>query len=280
MPCALYTTHMNARIVILLLACLLAGAPALAEDASTTASTTPQLQAGFAPALWLSVTDLTDGDSVKVYTVVYDASTRSIEGDVIFMVDGSAIGTTHFSLAAGASGIESVAWKARAGTHAFTASVENAIEKGSKEPASIENLKAGPVSVTVEDAPPPSRAVAAATAAAHSVSRAVEAATPVVSSVVTAATNMTESVRTAGADYLAGKMHDGAGTSSGQVLGAETYRGEDGPADAGTGSTIAHRAYAALYTVFASPALFYFIAIVLLLAFFWFIARRFSSRAA
>ena len=58
--------------------------------------------AGFAPgSLWLSKTEAKAGETLKIFTVVYDSGLSPIEGDVVFTVDAKNAGTRHFKLNAG-----------------------------------------------------------------------------------------------------------------------------------------------------------------------------------
>ena len=262
-----------ARVAIAILCVALFGAGFARADAANDAP------AGFAPSLWISQSSVTEGDRVKIYATVYDSGDEAIRGTVVFLADGSAIGSQPFSLAAGASSIVSAEWKASAGTHALKARIDGPVGKDSGQPLALADATSD-VSVTVADAPPPTKAQAVANAAG----KAVDAATP---AVITAAKTIlagTESARQAGADYFAAQLADadapsGTSTDSSAVLGTSTYRAPAQTASAAA-SGFMRSLNRALFAVFASPGLFYFALIAILLLFFWLIGRRFGSRNA
>ncbi|MCR4325922.1 MAG: hypothetical protein NUV59_03950 [Patescibacteria group bacterium] len=112
--------------------------------------------AGFAPGgVWLSKTSLTAGDTVRIYTVVYDSTDSPIGGSVSFLVDGDTIATQSFELGAGETKIKSAEWKASAGTHEISASLSDVIDKDTGEALPLEKTTAGSVSITVIEPPPP-----------------------------------------------------------------------------------------------------------------------------
>src|SRR5512141_2341625 len=84
------------------------------------------IPAGFAPgALWLSKTEASAGETIKVFTVLYDSSANPLEGDLDFIVDGDSIQTLHFKLGAGESQMLSADWVAEEGVHTFSAALNN-----------------------------------------------------------------------------------------------------------------------------------------------------------
>jgi hypothetical protein len=247
--------------------------PLIAAAAASTTS------AGFAPSLWLSKAALTEGDAVKVSTTVYNATSEAIDENVSFLVDDAVIGAKPVSLAAGASAIVSIDWKAAPGTHSLSARITDATGKTTGGPVAVADATAA-VEVAVASAPPPPAALAAAGAAANALGDALSDAAPTVLVAAKAVADATESVRAAGEEYFAAKagISDGGATTAGAVLGAETQRAETGSPAASAGS--GQSTYRALYRVFASPALFYPVLLVLLLALLWFVVRRLSRSDA
>lgn len=248
------------------------------------ADTQGSAPAGFAPSLWLSQSSIQDGETVKVYTAVYDATPDAIQGTVVFMVDGASITSKPFNLAAGANSVLSADWKATAGKHALSARIDSPTGGSSKQPVQVADTAAD-VSVTVADPPPPSKASAAAHTAATAASSAASTAGPVIASAGQTILNATEAVRQAGVDYFASQLADDAASStattsvaSGAVLGTTTYRAPAATTTAKNG--FMQSVDRAFLMLFSSPALFYLALIVLLLLFFWFIKRRFSSDRA
>lgn len=146
---------MKRFLVELLCVILVAPAFAFASD----------MPAGFAPgAVWLSKTALEDGQSVQFYTVLYDSASDAIAGNVSFLVDGSSISSQPFELAAGTTKIVSTTWKAAAGVHSITASLDGVVNKDTGEALMLGSTQAAPVSIEVASPPPPPAAMQALSA--------------------------------------------------------------------------------------------------------------------
>ena len=74
------------------------------------------VRAGFpSQPLWLSSEQATAGDSVTIFTVLYNESEKTVGGNLVFTVDGQRITSLTFSLDAGKSSLESAQWKATNG---------------------------------------------------------------------------------------------------------------------------------------------------------------------
>ena len=172
--------------------------------------------AGFAPgSLWLSSTHVVVGDSVKVYTVLYDSTNAPIEGDVQFDVDAKPLQTNHFSLQAGQTQVVSADWTASAGQHTFSASLKNI----TGVPAVAE---ATTNTVTISIAAPVS---APTTQLADSVSSITS--NPSMQNVVGGAIANAEGVRLATAAFFADQLAKATSTApSGEVLGTTTINSE------------------------------------------------------
>src|SRR3989344_5149650 len=169
----------------LLLLCMMSYALPLVVFASAAA--------GFAPgSLWLSKTEAKAGETLKIYTVVYDSSASSIEGDVVFTVDAKDAGTQHFKLNAGETQIVSSDWKAVAGTHTFGASLKNI-----SGAADIANMQTNPVNITIADAPP--SPIAQYT---DVVTNIIASSSPTVQNIFQAVASTTEGLRQAGVEWL------------------------------------------------------------------------------
>jgi hypothetical protein len=82
---------------------------------------------GFAKSsLWLSRTEITEGDSATLYASLSNAAQEELKGAVIFSDDGEEFGRTAISLAPGEGRIVQVSWKpAESGTHSLTAVLSN-----------------------------------------------------------------------------------------------------------------------------------------------------------
>ena len=241
------------------------------------------LPAGFAPGpLWLSAGEITAGDSVQIYTVVYDSSTQAIEGAVTFLVDGTPIGSAPFELDPGRTSIESMLWKATEGTHSIEARVDTVIDQDSKQAQTLTRATTGTISVVVS--PPKVTAPAAEPIILASTSSSIAAvvtslasSSPLVGSVTSSVGAFTESIRASGEAFLLSKTNVERSPSGaeGVVLGASTETGEasEGKAQA-TEPSIIERAAKALLPLFAYPAIFYPILFLILIVLFVLIARR------
>lgn len=183
-----------------LLASLLGtSAPALAAEL---------LPAGFAPGtLWISKTNLAAGDNAIFYTVLYNSSSGTVAGNVVFTLDNAALGTQHVSLAAGASQIVSLPWAATTGSHTALATFESDASS-----SLLAGTTTSTLALTVAAPPPPSPAVAAAASAASGVLGAVQSAR-------TAAIDGIQKILAA--DSTANASSTG---SKGEVLGVSDYR--------------------------------------------------------
>ena len=83
------------------------------------------LEAGFPPqSVWVSNTKATAGDTVEIFTVVYNGSGEKLSGTVVFTVNGEKIGAKEFELAEGTSALVSAEWKASSGEHRIAAALE------------------------------------------------------------------------------------------------------------------------------------------------------------
>src|SRR3989338_5431696 len=196
----------------LLLLCIMSYALPLVVFASAAA-------AGFAPgSLWLSKTEAKAGETLKLYTVVYDSSPSSIEGDVVFTIDAKNIETKHFKLNAGETQIVSADWRAAAGTHTFGASLKNV-----SGTTGIANTQTNLVNITIADAPP--SPIAQYT---NVVTNIIASSSPAVQNVFQTVASTTEGLRQAGVEWLNKALFTdqslaaSAGRPNPEVLGAST----------------------------------------------------------
>ncbi len=248
---------------------------ALADDSG--------LAAGFAPGpLWLSKNAPVEGETVHIYTVVYDSSPTPIEGSVTFLVDGTSIGSSPFTLEAGATSVKSVDWVAREGGHSVSASVASAVNKSSKEPAVLTNASTTIVAITVSPAPPKPAALQAIDTA----SSALVSAAPIAMNAAQGLLGATENLRKSGEEFLESKLPgsgsvdetDASTTAPGQVLGVETYRAPPAATSADSGTSnrrggIWQTIAKVLLPVFRYPALFYPFFAILLLIILWIVSK-------
>ena len=201
----LYTDDMNR--LALSIATLLIPFSAFAAD----------IPAGFAPnSIWVSSTKVTEGDTINLFTAVYNSSDVSISADADFAVDGKTVGTKHFALKAGETQIQSVPWQAQSGSHAISAQIENVSSDGGTGDVSLINRTTDTITIDVAKAPPPPAIVQAAKDTAQAVQSGIAASAPIVSGTATMFENLRKNAVTSLEDTLA------KDNASGKVLGTST----------------------------------------------------------
>ena len=135
-----------------------------------------EINAGFpSQPLWVSKTNATAGETISLFTAVYNGDNEKLLGTVAFTVDGERVGGKDIAIEGGASELISVEWRAIAGEHSIAAMIEGtSIAIAQKETVAI--------TIAVAEAPPtPLRD--AATAASEILAGATRAAAPVISNV-------------------------------------------------------------------------------------------------
>lgn len=111
------------------------------------------IPAGFAPSsIFASETDIAAGDTISLFTVLYNSSPDDVSGDVVFTVDGEEVGSKQFSLSAGQTATESVSWTATEGSHTASAKLANTVSSSGMGTPFL-NADAGTITLTVT--PPP-----------------------------------------------------------------------------------------------------------------------------
>ena len=178
------------------------------------------LPAGFAPgSVWLSKTDIEAGQSVQLYTVLYDSTDVAIAGNVSFLVDNFTVSSQPFELTAGSTKIVSAVWKATEGKHTVSAALDGVINKDTGEALMLSSSAAAPVSIVVASPPPPpviAQAVSAATDA-------VQQGAPAVIAAAQSAYNSLEYLRENAVKALEGQIAASESTRpSRQILGTST----------------------------------------------------------
>lgn len=234
---------------------------------SARAETVP---AGFPQSsVWLSKTNLTTGDGATIYTVVYNSSTSSLQGTVVFLVDGKPVGTRPWSAAPGTTEVLSQTWAATEGEHAITAKIEGLTGSATQ----LSQLTTSTTTVSVAPAPAPSELVTDTQVAVDTITATLGDTAPIVADVASTTSNIAEDVR----ESIVGVLTDLASTTApkakGEVLGAEDYQaqGETAPKKNITdqifdgGKQALHGVLTALLYVAKSPLWFYLAVLVLLI---------------
>jgi len=173
-----------------------------------------EISAGFATqSIWISRTHVIAGDSVNIFTVLYNSSEDPIRGEVIFTVDNSSIGTKEFTLKAGETQTFALPWVAKAGDHSISARIENTLVADTNTRTSLLNHATGNITVSVEAPPPPSPSVQVLNSVATAVLAGVASSTPAVKSALTSLYETTESMRKQAKSALEQQITGGALTS-------------------------------------------------------------------
>src|SRR3990167_7196416 len=208
------------------------------------------VQAGFpSQPLWLSAEHVVAGETVTIFTVLYNESEKTVGGNLVFTVDSQRIASQAFSLDAGKSGIQSAQWKATAGSHTISALIENASDTGLEQTVTLSNENAGSISLAVAEPPPPSAVVQAVSTVSNIAGSIASTSLPLITSAVESVYGATETFRTNAVSYFKeraeGAMIDlrnqslvTSGEPRGKVLSAETESASDGTSNvAGFAST-------------------------------------------
>lgn len=238
------------------------------------------VSAGFpAQPLWLSEDSVMAGDSVGIFTVLYNESTTSIRGSVIFSVDSTQVGTVDFTVDPGKNEVLSTNWDATAGTHSVAAAIAQATDANAQN-VSLASGEAATLKVDVASPPPPSQAEQNAAAVSGVVNSFVASSTPALSNAAQGAFALTEQVRQGAINYLESQLSALGTTSSpdsqGQVLGVSTYRAPvdtSAPAAPSWWTMFVREFYTVALMVARSVALFYPLLAVIIFGAFYMLIR-------
>ena len=187
-------------------------------------SNASSIPAGFAShPIWLSKQSAGDGDSVRIFTVAYNSATSSITGTVHYLVDGKDIGTSNVSLNAGETKVQSLAWRATAGSHTLQAAFEN-------PSLPLDNATTDSVSISVTSPLPPPAYIQAMQNVAQTASAVAASTTPIISSITNNIVTTSEALRNAGENYINDSLASDTATTTiaakklkkGSVLGTST----------------------------------------------------------
>jgi hypothetical protein len=237
------------------------------------------LPQGFAPAsLWLSTTEATAGETIKVYSVLYNSSAVVFEGDIDFTADAESIQTLHFKLSPGETQIFSADWSAIAGEHAFSAQLKNIPSASVGGPTVTNTIKIAVATST------PSIAQTYLDAA----NNLLASTSPGLASFASSVASTTESWRQSGVDWLAKALYTDqsiasssdepvADSNKGLVLGTSTYSGS-GEAAGGIWSTLKRAALTVLLYIFNIRILFYLSLLLVLYVLYKVIRALFTLR--
>lgn len=119
------------------------------------ASEPPIKNAGFVPAnIWYSKDPFFAGETIRIYTIIFNGSTYDLSGTVEFLDNGAPIGKTDFSLSSGGRVRDVwVDWKALEGKHVIMARIVGAsasVAGGAKRTIVLENTDTGKSERTID----------------------------------------------------------------------------------------------------------------------------------
>lgn len=115
----------------------------------------PLKNAGFLPSnIWYSRNPFFSGDSIRIYTIIFNGSSEDLVGVVEFLDNDTLIGKTDFSLASGGRARDVwVDWVAKDGKHAITARLSGVYAVGTggkKRPILLENIETAKNELTID----------------------------------------------------------------------------------------------------------------------------------
>src|SRR3989338_2896732 len=158
---------------------------------------TVNLRAGFAQsAIWMSRSHVVAGESVNIFTVLYNSSENSISGDVVIEVDGSPLGAKNFTLASGETQVVSLPWIAKVGSHALSARMEKVLDAKTNASAVISDKTTGSITVSIASPPPPTPAEQVLNTVTSAIQTGFASTAPAVISAANTVYNAAESLRT------------------------------------------------------------------------------------
>ena len=119
------------------------------------ASEPPIKNAGFVPAnIWYSKDPFFAGNTIRIYTIIFNGSAYDLSGTVEFLDNGASIGKTDFSLSSGGRVRDVwIDWKALDGKHTITARIVGASAStagGAKRTIALENTDTGKSERTID----------------------------------------------------------------------------------------------------------------------------------
>lgn len=112
------------------------------------AADAPIKNAGFVPAnIWYSKDPFFAGETIRIYTIIFNGSEHDLEGTVEFLDNGVSVGKTNFSLSGGGRVRDLwVDWKATEGKHVMTARIVNttaSLAGGARRTIELDNTETG-----------------------------------------------------------------------------------------------------------------------------------------
>lgn len=115
-----YSMIKNSKVGIIIFLLALSLLPINRSSAQTS-------NAGFVPGnIWYSIDPFTEGDNIKIYTVIFNPDTRELSGTVVFFDNNVFFAKKDFTISAKSVKDVSIDWVVTAGDHSIFAKIENA----------------------------------------------------------------------------------------------------------------------------------------------------------
>lgn len=198
---------------------------------------TADVSAGFpAQSIWFSNTAPSYGETVRVFTVLYNGTGTTIEGTVEFIADGTSHEMQPVTLKSGESRVLSSIWTAETGQHAFSAR----FKAGTITQSSVS------VTISVAAPPKPSPVEEAMQKAGSITDTIASSSAPIVKQAAQAVFEKTETLRNAAIAYVEPYADLDVQKRAGDVRGASTTAAVSGfAAPASSTSKISSLAHSA-----------------------------------
>jgi len=219
-------------------------------------------------SLWVSDTAPKEGQSVTLYTVIYNGGEETLKGSLRFFIGEDSLTAQSIELARGTSQIYSAHWSAKAGTHTVRARFTPLDEQKDPQDSAV---------LTVSVATPPSPTTEAIHAMKETGASIASSAIPFLQRTGNAIFDATESARLAGIEYLEKRTGSVAGASTSTSSGTTGFQQNASPQKHPTLSRVGQAAAAAALFTLQNRWLYYSL-IVLTLYLLLRAARRFVNR--
>jgi hypothetical protein len=211
---------------------------------------TSAFAAGFAKqSLFLSQDSVTEGDTVLVYAVVQNDQPSSFTGSVVLSDGSDAMGNVSVTLKAGEAQAVSVSWTPTAGSHTVTAELEGTDGTVVEKESETFDIAAKPTPASDDSI---AQSQSAAVGSSQPIQNEINSVSPQVASTLAPVFTTVDSGRATAATFLNSQLANtqkNLGTTTGQVLGAETQNNSSSSGIVGNAWYIAETIYFYILTL-------------------------------
>lgn len=154
------------------------------------------VRAGFPDrSLWLSNAQPSSGETVHIYTVLYNGTEASLVGTITFLVDDVSVHSESVTLDAQSSEVVAAKWLARSGTHIFGAQFAS-------DGTTATTQTSAKIEVSIPEPPTPSVLQKSVNTAAEVVGQFASSSAPIITKIGREVFEQTEALRNAGIERL------------------------------------------------------------------------------